>query len=426
VEATKPAAPPHKDNRKRDFYRKPKPQPKHKTKEEETNHSKTKEEENKHKSKPEETKHKSKPEDTKHKSKPEDTKHKSEDKTKPKPKPNKSKEEKTKPKHSKAMEEAAKPTGAKIAQPIIAPAPVVVVPVAPPAHAAPIPPHPVKVNKRDLIPDLICTVNGIVNILTDVLSLPTDLMGSYLTLAPSISSVGGVTSGLVAQLTSGVSGLQSSFTTHCGVSLEDCTNSTASIITAADADDCVQQCLQEAVQASVQKNEPLICLGVTIDRSATANNCLYLVGVNGTDNLLQCVQNKGEDTPSSSGGIAGITGALGGITGGGSPISGLTGALGGVTGGGNPLGGVTAALGGLTGGGNPLNGLLSGLTGGGGGLGGLSSLTAILTGILKGSAANGGAGLGGILGGASSGGQLGGVNTIIVTLLQTTQQIIPL
>ncbi|BBZ44381.1 PE family protein [Mycobacterium parmense] len=99
--------------------------------------------------------------------------------------------------------------------------------------------------------------------------------------------------------------------------------------------------------------------------------------------------------------LGGLTGILGGGSGGGG-TSGINGVLGGLTGG-TGLGGL---LGGLTGGAGGLTGLLGGLTGGAGGL----------TGLLGG--LTGGTGLGGLLGGIGSlGGTLdslgGGLTSLV-------------
>ena len=57
-------------------------------------------------------------------------------------------------------------------------------------------------------------------------------------------------------------------------------------------------------------------------------------------------------TPTPGGPLDGVTGTVGGLTGGdGGPLGGVTGTVGGLTGGdGGPLGGVTGTVGGLTGG----------------------------------------------------------------------------
>lgn len=83
----------------------------------------------------------------------------------------------------------------------------------------------------------------------------------------------------------------------------------------------------------------------------------------------------------------------------GGPLDGVTGTVGGLTGGdGSPLGGVTGTVGGLTGSGGPLGGL----TGSGGPLGGVTGTVGGLTGGLTGSdsGSDGSSKKGGLLGGA--------------------------
>ncbi|WP_216070174.1 hypothetical protein [Acinetobacter oleivorans] len=115
--------------------------------------------------------------------------------------------------------------------------------------------------------------------------------------------------------------------------------------------------------------------------------------------------------------LGGVTGTIGGVTGGDSPLGVVTDLLGGLTGsvsGDSPLGGVTDLLGGLTGGvtggtENPIGivtDIVGSLTGGVTGQGGLDVIS-------------------NLLGGLTTGSLLGGVTSTVSTVTNTTHTIVP-
>ncbi|MFV5641063.1 hypothetical protein [Acinetobacter oleivorans] len=115
--------------------------------------------------------------------------------------------------------------------------------------------------------------------------------------------------------------------------------------------------------------------------------------------------------------LGGVTGTIGGVTGGDSPLGVVTDLLGGLTGsvsGDSPLGGVTDLLGGLTGGvtggtENPIGivtDIVGSLTGGVTGQGGLDVIS-------------------NLLGGLTSGSLLGGVTSTVTSVTNTTHTIVP-
>lgn len=120
----------------------------------------------------------------------------------------------------------------------------------------------------------------LIDIVVNLLGLNIDI-AAYLDLSGLLEGVGELLSGLLGG--GGRHGRPTSikrrYEAHCGATLEHCRpGREINRTTSTGHDDCVSRCERAGIEASVRLGNLVDCLGVTLDRGISVDNCLFVLG----------------------------------------------------------------------------------------------------------------------------------------------------